>query len=208
VAPDWRRVPWKLRYRTLPTIASKGRKAAVRATNLHADVSFGPHCRVGQGFELDIAGTGTFRAGMGVDFRRGFICEIGGDGVVDIGELSVFTSNMLIQVSTRLTIGRRCVFGQSSMIADGNHRFRDYTQHLLDQGYDFQPITIEDHAVAMSKCTIVASIGRGAVIAANSVVTRPIPAYCLAAGAPAKVIEYFGPPDECPEGLEHLLRSS
>ena len=183
------------------------RKATARATHLHADVSFGPHCRVSRGFELDIAGNGTFRAGMGVDFRRGFVCEIGGDGVVDIGDLCVFTSNMLVQVSTSLTIGTRAVFGQSSMIADGNHKFRDHTQHLLDQGYEFTPIVIEEGAIVMTKCTIVSSLGKNSVIAANSVVTKPIPAYCLAGGTPAKVLEYFGPPDEVPEGLEHLLRS-
>jgi acetyltransferase-like isoleucine patch superfamily enzyme len=53
----------------------------------------------------------------------------------------------------------------------------------------------------LSKCTIVNSIGDGAVIGANSVVTRPIPAYCLAYGAPARVVEYFGPDELRPEGL-------
>ena len=40
-----------------------------------------------------------------------------------------------------------------------------------------------------------------AVIGANSVVTRPIPPYCLAVGAPAKVVEYFGPPERRKEYL-------
>lgn len=35
------------------------------------------------------------------------------------------------------------------------------------------------------------SIGDGAVVSANSVVTRSVPAYCLAAGAPARVIRRF-----------------
>jgi len=29
------------------------------------------------------------------------------------------------------------VFGQSTMIVDGNHRFRDLTKPLLKQGYDY-----------------------------------------------------------------------
>jgi len=48
---------------------------------------------------------------------------------------------------------------------------------------------------------VFADIGRHAVIGANSVVSRPIPAYCLAMGAPAKVVEYFGPPEERPPDL-------
>jgi acetyltransferase-like isoleucine patch superfamily enzyme len=93
------------------------------------------------------------------------------------------------------------VFGQNLMLADGNHKFRDYTKHLLDQGYDFNPIEIGDNAIVTSKCTVLASIGEGAVIGANSVVTKPVPAYCLAAGAPAKVLEYFGPPEREPVEL-------
>ncbi|HWB68040.1 MAG TPA: acyltransferase, partial [Mycobacteriales bacterium] len=93
------------------------------------------------------------------------------------------------------------VFGQAVMIADGNHKFRDHTQHLLDQGYEFRPITIGDNAIVTSKCTILNSIGDGAVIGANSVVTKPVPAFCLAVGAPARVVEYFGPPERRPEGV-------
>lgn len=199
---DWKRVPWHLRYRTGAKLASTRRRLAARATHLHADVQFGPHCRLGPGFTLDIPDAGTFHAGLGVDFRRGFVCEIGGDGVVEIGDLSVFTNNMLIQVSTSLTIGARCIFGQASIIVDGNHRFRDHTQHLLDQGYDFRPITIGAGANILTKCTIVADVGEQAVVAAHSVVIKPIPAFCLAAGAPARVIEYFGPPDQRPPGLD------
>lgn len=47
-----------------------------------------------------------------------------------------------------------------------------------------------------------ADIGDHAFTAVNSVVTRPIPAYCLAAGAPAKVVEYYGPPDKRPPDLD------
>lgn len=175
---------------------------AIRATHAHTEVSFGPHCRLGPGFTLDIPESGTFRAGLGVDFRRGFVCEVGGDGVVDIGDLSVFTNNVLIQVSTSLSIGPRCMFGQASLIVDGNHRFRDHSKHLLDQGYDFRPITIGAGAVILTKCTVVADVGNQAVIAANSVVTKPIPAFCLAGGAPARVIDYFGPPELRPEDLD------
>jgi acetyltransferase-like isoleucine patch superfamily enzyme len=45
-----------------------------------------------------------------------------------------------------------------------------------------------------TKCSIIgATIGDRAFIGANSVVTRDIPAFSLAVGAPAKVVDYFGP---------------
>jgi acetyltransferase-like isoleucine patch superfamily enzyme len=150
---------------------------------------------------LDIPQSATFRTGPSCDFRRGFVCEVAPGGIVEIGPGSVFTSHALVQITTRLTIGRRCIFGQSVLIADGNHRFRDHTRHLLDQGYDLRPITIGDNAVVMSKCTILDSIGTGAVVGAHSVVTKPVPAYCLVVGSPARVVEYFGPPDQRPPDL-------
>jgi len=164
-------------------------------------VSIARPARLGPRFTLVIPDRASFVSDQGCDFRRDFVCEIGPGGSVHVGAGSIFTSSALLQISTTLTIGRRCVFGQAVMIADGNHRFRDHTQHLLDQGYDFRPISIGDGAVVMSKCTIVASIGEGSVIGANSVVTRDIPAYCLAVGAPAKVVEYFGPADQRPADL-------
>ena len=64
----------------------------------------------------------------------------------------------------RCDIGERCIFGSSTVIADGFHRFRDHSQHLLDQGYDFRPVTIGNGAVATSKCTITASVGERALV--------------------------------------------
>jgi acetyltransferase-like isoleucine patch superfamily enzyme len=192
-------LPWRLRYVYAASMASRWRRLSIRATHLHADVTIDRTARLGPRFSLWIPGRGRLSIGENCDFRRDFYAEIQGDGVVEIGPATTFTSASIIQISTSLRIGARCVFGNGTLIADGNHRFRDHTRHLLDQGYDFQPITIGDGAVVMSKCTIIAPIGKGAVIGANTVVTKPVPAYCLAVGAPARVVEYFGPPDQAPD---------
>lgn len=198
MSDGWRRVPWRLRYDLGGRWASHARRLAVIATHRHCRVEFRGPVRLGPGFALQIPGAGTFVVGAGVDFRRGFVCEISGGGQVTIGSGSVFTSHALIQCSTSIAIGERCIFGQATMIADGFHRFRDPDLHLLDQGYDFRPIVIGDGAVVTSKCTITAGIGERALIAAHSVVTKAVPAYCLAGGAPARVLEYFGPPERRP----------
>jgi acetyltransferase-like isoleucine patch superfamily enzyme len=72
---------------------------------------------------------------------------------------------------------------------------------MLEQGYDFSPVRIEDDAAVMSKCTVMANIGRRAFVGANSVVSRPLPAYTVCVGAPARPIDYFGPPGEEPPEL-------
>jgi len=120
---------------------------------------------------------------------------------VTIGAGSVFTYYVLIQCSTTIEIGERAMFGQSTIVVDGNHRFRDLTKPMLAQGYDFRAIHIADDATITTKCTIIADVGRRAFIGANSVVLRDIPAFTVAAGIPAKAIDYFGPPGSEPAEL-------
>jgi acetyltransferase-like isoleucine patch superfamily enzyme len=197
-----RRLPWEARYRLGRRVASEARRVLVELTHRHCRVEFQGPVYLGPGFALDIPGPGSFLVGPGVEFRRGFVCEISGGGRVSIGPGCSFTSNVLVQCSTSIDIGARCAFGQSVILVDGSHRFRDPSVPFLAQGYDFRPIVIGDDVAVMSKCTVLNSIGDHAFVGANSVVTRPIPAYCLAVGAPARVVEYFGPPELRPEGLE------
>ena len=190
-----RRIPWRLRYELGGHIASELRRLTILATHRHCRIEFRGPVRLGPGFTLNIPDAGTFIVGRGVDFRRGFVCEISSGGRVTIGDGSYFTSDILIQCTTTIDIGARCGFGQAVLLVDGTHRFRDPTKHLLDQGYDFHPIVIGDGANIMAKCTVFASVGQSTVVGANSVVSRPLPAYCLALGSPARPVESFAPSD-------------
>ena len=170
--------------------------------NPHAQIEFRGPVYLGPKFSLDMPRGGTFIVGAGVEFRRGFRAEFGNaDTRVTIGAGCAFTYDVLIQCTTSIDIGERCQFGQTTILLDGQHRFRDITRPMLEQGYDFQPLRIEDDAVITTKCTIMASIGRRAFIGAGAVVTRPIPAYTVAVGTPARAIEYFGPAGQEPEEL-------
>jgi acetyltransferase-like isoleucine patch superfamily enzyme len=121
---------------------------------------------------------------------------------VRIGRGSRFTYDVLIQCGRLIEIGEGCMFGQSTAMFDGNHRFRDLSRPMLGQGYDLRPVRIEDQAIITTKCTIIgATIGKRAFIGANSVVTRDIPPYVVAVGAPAKPVDYFGPEGDRPSEL-------
>jgi galactoside O-acetyltransferase len=167
----------------------------------NANISFGRGVYLGPGFSLWIPGEGSFIVGDGVEFRRGFRAEVAGNGRITIGANTHFTYWGLMQCSTSIDIGERCEFGQTAILVDGQHRFRDITRPMLEQGFDWHPLTIEDDAVITSKCTIMANIGTRAFIGANAVVTKPIPPYTVAVGAPARPIDYFGPPGQEPEEL-------
>ena len=194
-------IPQRIGYVHGPRLMSWLRKQRVLLTHPHADIRFGRGVFIGPGFSLHIPDRGTFIAGDRVEFRRGFRAEVAGTGRITIGADSHITYYVLMQCTTSIDIGERCMFGQSTIVLDGQHRFRDLTRPMLEQGYDFTPLTIEDDATVTTKCTIMADIGRRAFIGANSVVSRPIPAYTVAVGAPARVIEYFGPEGERPEGV-------
>jgi acetyltransferase-like isoleucine patch superfamily enzyme len=194
-------LPVRIGYRRGPKIMSWLRQRAVILRHPQADIRFGRDVYLGPRFSLFIPDEGSFIVGDSVEFRRDFRAEVSGHGRITIGAGTVFTYSVLIQCTTTIDIGERCQFGQTTILLDGQHRFRDYTRPMLEQGYDFHPLRIEDDAVITSKCTIMADVGRRAFIGANAVVTKPVPPYTIAVGAPARVIEYFGPPGREPEGL-------
>lgn len=210
--PAWRRAtgrarsllreaPRRLGYYEGPRLASWLRKRWVLLRHPHADIRFGRGVYLGPGFSLHMPHGGSFHAGAGTEFRRGFRAEVGPQGRVAIGEACVFTYFVLVQCSTTIEVGARVLLGQSTMVVDGNHRFRDLDRPTLAQGYDFRPLRIGDDASIMTKCTIIADVGDRAFVGANSVVTRDLPPFTLCVGAPARAIEYFGPPDGAPPEL-------
>lgn len=192
-------LPRDLGYRWGPAFMSALRRRWVLLRHPHADIRFEGPVHIGPGFSLHIPADASFHVGPGVEFRRGFRAEVAPGGRITIGANSVFTYYVLMQCSTSIDIGERNMFGQSTIVVDGNHRFRELDKPMLDQGYDFKPLTLEDDVTVTTKCTIVANIGTRSFIGANSVVTKDIPAYSVAAGVPAEVIDYFGPEADAPE---------
>jgi len=190
-----------LGYRRGPKVASWLRQRWVIFRHPRAEIRFGRDVYLGPRFSLFIPENGAFVVGDGVEFRRDFRAEVSGQGRISIGGGTRCTYSVLMQCTTSIEVGERCMFGQSTIVVDGQHRFRDLGRPMLEQGYDFEPIRIEDDAVITTKCTIMADVGRRAFIGANSVVTKPVPPYTVAVGAPARPIEYFGPPGQEPEGL-------
>ena len=196
-----RRLPRKVGYFWGPLAMSWLRKRWVLLRNPHATIIFGEHVYLGPGFSLHIPDNGTFIAGPGTEFRRKFRAEISGDGKLVIGAGCYATYDVIISCATSIEIGDRCGLGQALYMTDGNHRYRDLDTPFLQQGYNFRALTIEDDVQIFSKVTVTNSIRTRSIIGANSMVTKEIPPYCVAAGVPAKVIDYFGPPGQEPEGL-------
>jgi acetyltransferase-like isoleucine patch superfamily enzyme len=209
-SPLWllRNTPRVLGYWQGPRLMSWLRKRWVLLRNAHAEVRFGRGTYLGPGFSLHMPydDGSSFIAGNGVEFRRGFRAEVVRGGRIEIGDGTVFTYDVLMQCSRSIEIGERCTFAEGVVVVDANHRFRDPGRPLLDQGYDHKEVRIADDATVMSKCTVFASIGEHAFVGANSVVSRPVPAYTLALGAPARPVDYFGAAGAEPDELRARMR--
>jgi acetyltransferase-like isoleucine patch superfamily enzyme len=182
----------------LRLFASWLRKRRLRLTHRRATVVFREPVYLARGFMLEISPGGTFIAGPRVHFKPDVRVEVAGDGRVEIGADTTIGYGCVIQCSTSIELGERCLIAPSVMLVDGSHRFRDPTKPVAAQGYDFRPLRIEDDVVVSANCTVVGSIGRHAFIGANAVVTKDVPPYSLAVGVPARVVETFGPADHEP----------
>jgi len=131
---------------------------------------------------------------------RLFPIELVKVGKGSYGALNVFTYDDLKK--EQLCIGdyvsiANCV----SFLLGGNHYHKNLTTYpiktfLLNESgsdsYSKGPIIVEDEAWLGYGAVVVSgvTIGKGAVIAAGSVVTKDIPPYAIVAGNPAKIIKY------------------
>jgi acetyltransferase-like isoleucine patch superfamily enzyme len=98
-----------------------------------------------------------------------------------------------IYATGEIRIGRKVLTADKVYIADNQHGYEDILKPVLEQSIQqFPPMSIGDGTwLGESVCVLGVSIGRNCVIGANSVVTKEIPDYCLAVGAPARIIKKY-----------------
>jgi acetyltransferase-like isoleucine patch superfamily enzyme len=136
-----------------------------------------------------------FRAGGDVKFGDG-VCL---DGTVvpieivsykgshiSIGDHTFINYGTSITAYQLVTIGRHCLLGHHLRILDRNEHGLTH-RHTAPPA---APVVIEDNVWIGSHSIILPGVfvGRNSAIGAGSVVTRDIPANCLAVGNPARVL--------------------
>lgn len=144
------------------------------------------------------------KVGRKVIIRRG--AEIGSDVV--IGDYSYISGPRAYVESAR--IGKFCSIARQTVIGVGNHDHKLVTTHPFFMTPEFggivsrcrempqrdAPIIGNDVWIGISSMVMRGvTIGDGAVVAANSVVTRDVAPYTIVGGTPARYIKDRFPPD-------------
>lgn len=99
-------------------------------------------------------------------------------------------SGVVIGAKQSIIIGNDVMIGANVLITDFDWHSLDPSQRSAGVSSHSRPVIIEDHAFIGYSTTILKGvhIGKNAVVGANSVVTKDIPANSIAVGNPCKVI--------------------
>jgi len=117
---------------------------------------------------------------------------------IRIGAGSFLNLGVMIAAAELVEIGEYCMLANGCFVTDADHRFDDPDKPVPWQGFTAKgPTRLGDNVWCGANVVITGgvTIGERCVIGANSVVTQDVPAFSVAAGAPAKVlreVEYPG----------------
>jgi acetyltransferase-like isoleucine patch superfamily enzyme len=113
--------------------------------------------------------------------------------VVRIGDRCLIGRGSGIVAHYKITIGDDVWTGHHVYITDQNHGYEDLSVPISRQSAPEKEVRIGNRSWIGHGSVILpgVTIGHHVVVGANSVVTRDIPDYCVAVGAPARVIKQF-----------------
>lgn len=125
---------------------------------------------------------GNFSIGYGSDIliKEGATLELNG---------GYCNSNVEIRCGNRITIGKNCAIGRGVKILDSDfHIIYDENGQCINYS---KPINIGNNVWIGTGATVLKGvvIGDGAIIGANSVVTKNVPAHSISVGNPAKIVK-------------------
>jgi acetyltransferase-like isoleucine patch superfamily enzyme len=169
---------------------------------------YGPGSSVGAGSILQAIGPGSILLGEGSYLGRQV--EIGGQGNVSVGRYASIQDRCIVLGDVE--IGAYCTFAPNVYVSSGRHYFRLHPEMLIRDQDEMvlsdpelskahsRPVHIGEDVWAGINAVLMAgiTIGRGAVVGANSVVCHDVPPYTVVAGTPAaevgKRLDFCPPP--------------
>jgi acetyltransferase-like isoleucine patch superfamily enzyme len=199
----WRRTPLA-GFANSAVFATRGVRLhpGVRVYGNARALSIGPGSKIGAGCVFNLGAAGRIGLGRKVWTYRD--AEFHTDTRIDIGAGVSFQRAVLVNGS--VSIGRGCIFAPGVFLSSGKHIYDlkpawpiraqeafyasapadpDVMAYVLDR-----PVRIDEDCWLGAHVVVAPGvrIGRGAVVGANSVVTRDVEPYAIVGGAPARPI--------------------
>jgi acetyltransferase-like isoleucine patch superfamily enzyme len=140
---------------------------------------------------FDTSAGGKITIGSGNQILRGCLFMTYG-GSIEIGNnCSINPYSIIYGHGKGVKIGDNVLIAGHCMIIPANHIFENTSIPIKNQGLTSKGIIIEDDVWLGGGCKILDGvvIGKGAVIAAGSVVTKSVKENTIVAGVPARVIK-------------------
>ncbi|GAA1161380.1 hypothetical protein GCM10009630_69600 [Kribbella jejuensis] len=140
---------------------------------------------------LEALRDGRLELGPNTMFEPDVWITVGDEGRVRIGDGTFLNIAVMVAALDLVEIGSHCMLANGCFVTDADHRVDDPERPVPWQGFRSKgPTRIGDNVWLGANVVVTSgvTIGERCVIGANSVVTRDIPPYSVAAGAPAKVL--------------------
>jgi acetyltransferase-like isoleucine patch superfamily enzyme len=113
------------------------------------------------------------------------------DSSLTIGDGVRIGNDVVVACCGRIEIGDRVLIADRVFIGDTYHEYRDVRRPVLDQGlHDPRPVSIGSGSFLGIGSAVLAGVtlGEGAYVGANAVVTRDVPAHAVVVGNPARIV--------------------
>lgn len=117
--------------------------------------------------------------------------EVSNPKNLSVGKHSGLGLNANLSSVDTITIGDRVLMGPDVMMFTTDHNWCDQDETYYNKGMTKSPVIIEDDVWIGARVIILkgVTIGRGATIAAGSVVTKDVDSMAIVGGVPAKFIK-------------------
>jgi len=130
------------------------------------------------------------QSGIGINILRG--AEVFNASNFTIGNDSGIGMNCKFSCEDEIIIKDRVLIGPEVMIFTSNHIWDKVDKTYFRKGLSRNKVIINSDAWLGARSIILpgVTIGRGATVAAGSIVTKDVPDYAIVGGSPAKIIKY------------------
>lgn len=133
----------------------------------------------------------TIGAGAWLQVPFGDVCT---QNAIQIGDDCSLQESCVISAVQRVVLEESVLLARNVYISDHIHSYRKHELPILSQGVDkVRPVLIKRGAWLGQNVVVCpgVTIGRGAVVGANSVVIDDVPDFTVSVGAPARVVKSF-----------------